>query len=986
MKKKVLITVLILAVALSILFAFTLGAGAEAAEPTLSIGGKTLVMENSIYIRYLVSAENVENINDVSVFVWNDAAKLYDKEAAVAEVKTTGANEVKDGVTYYYFEFTGVAAKMLADDFYAVVYTTVDGVEYKSAPSKYSVVKYAYNMMGKLDKPASTVENLVPLLETMLDYGASAQTFFGYKTETPANADFYQIKTVGGKLADGFADGLYVEGKEVTITADAPADGFKFVGWKQGSTGEIVSADMTATVIVGTANETYTAVYEEDIPDLTAIVGKWTGSETVYYTTTEYEFVIEANKIASAKAGSNVMNVTKVAFDGTTLTVTYTIDGIDGAKTMVFTYADNALTCAATDAGNTLTLNKMVTVSIDYGTSTQADKTVEVAYGASYKLAKPSTFTGYNFKGWYINGEFVSATSAYTIPAVTEDTTAVAYWEIRTYSIKFYDQDATLIKTLTIEYGAYIPEEEVPTEDDVITKEGYTFTGNWVSTNGGSIARDPKAAVKNGMSFYPVVIDPQVPVSTLAGAWIGTETEDNSNEYYGIVNIITREYTFVIDAEGNITVPTIVVTVDNGDGDITGPDTYTDAVVSDVTFNGTVLKLTVTYNGTATKKTYSFTYDAEAKTLTKSTSFVLNSAPDLTAIAGKYTGTEEVANLNYEFVIENYAIASAKYGDFVMNIADVTFIDGILTVNYTIEGVEEVKTIVFAYDDATKTLTTESAAALNALTLTKIITVTIDYGKQGSVTTKEYAYGAEIKKPTTVGYSLAGHSLTDWYLNDLNGEVITFPIIAAEDITIVAEWTAKPYTVKFYNQNNEVIRTLTVYGGERIPADQIPTADEIITVEGFEFAGTWRTSKSGTTLFDVANDTVTAAKNLYPNMIEPQVPVSTLAGTWVGTETEDNSYPSYGITDIRTREYVFVIDAEGNITFTCVETIDDGEEKVATAYAADCVVSDVSFNGTTLKLTVSYKEGASTHKYEFTYDAAAGTLYENSYFTLTKSE
>ena len=265
MKKKVLITVLILAVALSILFAFTLGAGAEAAEPTLSIGGKTLVMENSIYIRYLVSAENVENINDVSVFVWNDAAKLYDKEAAVAEVKTTGANEVKDGVTYYYFEFTGVAAKMLADDFYAVVYTTVDGVEYKSAPSKYSVVKYAYNMMGKLDKPASTVENLVPLLETMLDYGASAQTFFGYKTETPANADFYQIKTVGGKLADGFADGLYVEGKEVTITADAPADGFKFVGWKQGSTGEIVSADMTATVIVGTANETYTAVYEEVI-------------------------------------------------------------------------------------------------------------------------------------------------------------------------------------------------------------------------------------------------------------------------------------------------------------------------------------------------------------------------------------------------------------------------------------------------------------------------------------------------------------------------------------------------------------------------------------------------------------------------------------------------------------------------------------------------------------------------------------------------
>lgn len=37
MKKKVLIAALILAVALSIIFAFTLGAGAEEAEPILSI-------------------------------------------------------------------------------------------------------------------------------------------------------------------------------------------------------------------------------------------------------------------------------------------------------------------------------------------------------------------------------------------------------------------------------------------------------------------------------------------------------------------------------------------------------------------------------------------------------------------------------------------------------------------------------------------------------------------------------------------------------------------------------------------------------------------------------------------------------------------------------------------------------------------------------------------------------------------------------------
>ena len=626
MKKKILIAVLVLALALSTVFAFTLGAGAEEADPALSIGGKKLVLGNSIYLTYMVNAENVADINDVSVLVWNEPQEAYVKGTEKYVVKTNGKTAENKGVTYYEFVFEDVAAKRLADDFYAVAYTKVGDNEYYSAPQKYSVLKYVYNMRDKASNdPTSVKEGLIPMLDAMLDYGATAQYYFdNYKTDRLANADYYQIKVEGGKLSDGFADGFYLEADEVVITANAPADGYKFAGWKKESTGEIVSSEMTATVVVGTANETYTAVYEEDAPDLTALVGKWKGSENMYTIKNDYEFVIEANKIASAKYGDFVMNVTTVKFDGATLTINYTIEGVEDVKTIEFVYADNKLTCDAAVAGGTLELAKTVTVYVDYNGASTKDKTAEIAYGASYKLSKGS-YTGHNFIGWTINGVFVATTaSSYTIESVTEDTTVVAEWEKKPYVVKFYDQDYNVIKTINVFYGDVLAAEEIPTTG-IVTKEGYTFSGNWATSKTSTTAQDLTKPITNTKNYYPIMIEPQVSVGTLAGTWTGTETEDNSYPSYGITDIRTREYTFVIDADGNITA-VCKETIDNGEDGITGPIEYTDCVVSDVTFNGTTLKLTVTYKEGSAKKTYTFTYDAEAETLTKSASFVLTKA------------------------------------------------------------------------------------------------------------------------------------------------------------------------------------------------------------------------------------------------------------------------------------------------------------------------------------------------------------------------
>ena len=319
MKKKIIVAVLILAIALSVVLAFTLGTGAASADPALSIGGKSLILGNSIYLRYMVAAQNVANIEDVSLLVWNEPQDAFVKGTEKYEVKWVAGTTKRNGITYYHFEFQDVAAKRLADDFYAVVYTKVGDKEFYSAPNKYSVLQYAYNMMGKLDKAASTNTNLLNMLDAMLDYGATAQYYFdNYRTDRLANADFYQVKTVNGKLTDGFTDGLYLEGNLVTIIADAPTAGQKFVGWQKGSTGEIVSTEMTATVEVGTANETYTAVYG-DIETYTVTFVDYDGS--VLKTAT-----VEKGKGATAPAAPSregyVFKGWDKAFDNVTANIT----------------------------------------------------------------------------------------------------------------------------------------------------------------------------------------------------------------------------------------------------------------------------------------------------------------------------------------------------------------------------------------------------------------------------------------------------------------------------------------------------------------------------------------------------------------------------------------------------------------------------------------------------------------------------------------
>ena len=250
-------------VLLSVLFIFIFSANASesSVEPTadLSIDYCNLSFRDRVTIKYAVDAGSVTN---VKLLVWTEKPDSYAYGTQKYILESVGKSKI-NGKDYITFDFNELSAKQMTDTVYTVAYTEINGKPFYSAPHKYSVLQYAYNMLGKT-KPSTADAELINLLENMLEYGASAQLNFDYHEERLANADYYQVLVDGGVLADGFNHGLFLEGETVSITAPhTNAQGEYFTKWID-SLGNVISNDVTATYTVGNSNVTILAQYSYD--------------------------------------------------------------------------------------------------------------------------------------------------------------------------------------------------------------------------------------------------------------------------------------------------------------------------------------------------------------------------------------------------------------------------------------------------------------------------------------------------------------------------------------------------------------------------------------------------------------------------------------------------------------------------------------------------------------------------------------------------
>ncbi len=256
MKKYFKISLAVATAVVMMLAIFVFASAAETVSPDLRIAYCNLSFENDTHIMYAVKSNDA----NVKLLVWDAPQTEYALGTQIATVDPLAEQMDINGEMHTIFKYTGLAAKQMTDDVY--VRTCINNgadVAY-GAVHKYSILQYSYNKLGKTGV-ATTNEKLIKMLNSLLDYGASAQEMYNYKTDRLANANFVQIKLADATLSDGFKSGLYLEGDTITLRAPEQNDeNVSFTRWRD-SDGNIISSSAGYTFTVGNTNNTYTPEY-----------------------------------------------------------------------------------------------------------------------------------------------------------------------------------------------------------------------------------------------------------------------------------------------------------------------------------------------------------------------------------------------------------------------------------------------------------------------------------------------------------------------------------------------------------------------------------------------------------------------------------------------------------------------------------------------------------------------------------------------------
>ena len=302
MLKKFILLFLALSLLAGVFSAVSIVASAETVEPQMSIAYCNLSFRDTVCIKYAVAS----NVSDVKILIWTSPEAEYTVGTHDSEI-TKYYTENIGGVPHMVFDYTELSAKQMTDVVYARAYAKVDGVDYYSDVSKYSILQYAYNKLA-----TSSDEELKELLTNMLAYGATAQKYFDYKEDRLPTADWYQIKVVGGLLDDGSSAGLYLSGDKVTLIApDTDADGKTFSHWVDDN-GNLAAYE----VIVDSKNVIYTSVYVDLQIESKGLAFTSNGDGTCYVngigTCTDTDIVIPTK----SPAGDMVTGIGAKAFLG----------------------------------------------------------------------------------------------------------------------------------------------------------------------------------------------------------------------------------------------------------------------------------------------------------------------------------------------------------------------------------------------------------------------------------------------------------------------------------------------------------------------------------------------------------------------------------------------------------------------------------------------------------------------------------------------
>ena len=702
-------------------------------------------------------------------------------------------------------------------------------------------------------------------------------------------------------------------GATVAAPAAPSKAGFKFVGWY--AEGAEAAYDFTAAVYADVA---LTAKWELDLPDLTAIAGTYTGTETDgLYINNKYTFVINADGTITASYENSYtsvdMTINYVIFENNVLTINYT--AASTTADLVFTYEDSKLSTDSAVAGEALTIAKTYSVIFD-SNGANKDKTYTVVHGETITEYKP-TRTGYDLEGWYLDGvKFDFATP------ITSDVTLVANWEVKMVEVTFLGQDGVTVEaTIKVAYNTVFGDIEAPTS--ITTTDGYKFNGKWYSSATATSPVSSTSKLTSNKSYYPGLI---APMTDIDGTWTGTDSKGNA-------------FTMVVNgAEQTVSITTV-----NG-------DTVTEYNVASIYYkefagiSSTAVKLVIRYTTAAssTESTLTLTYTEEG-TFTGSNSLTL--------------AKEGIKNYTVSFDTDggSAVVEQTVLQDATAEKPEDPTKDGFKFLGWYLGDV--------AYDFATPvTSDITLTAKWEEVVVTTTYTVTFTNGS--SVTSQEVAAGECAVAPADPTKS--GKKFMGWFNGDAKFDA-TAPITS--DIDFVAKWG---YEVTFYTQSKEEVKKIIVEEGTAIPADEIP---EPQVNEGFVFSGVWHKSYTVSAAPVDVTANITGATKLYPGVIADGVTI--LDGTWNGQKTSSDGT----VTEKDTFIIDVIVDENGKVIGVNVTaTVIDVEDDTTLTYTPEQMAS-VQYNasGSNMQLCIKfYKTETSFATYAINYTTDGIIKYGSS--------
>ena len=414
--KKVIVLITVFACAFMLLGLVATASG-ESTEPKLEILAGNLSFEDSVALLYAVNVTGAD-ADKAEMLYWTAPKGANDLYTKGTENYSSSpiADETVDEKECKVFRYDYLFAKEMTDYIYSRAYITVGGQEYYSSVVKYSVLEYAYNMLGYTAE-GSDDENLHKVLNNMLEYGASVQEYKNYKADRLATDRWYKVQLTAGTLDDGFAHGLYLPGDNVTLTAPlTDADGATFTSWVN-SKGAKVGTTPIFELTVTDKNEVYTPVYVKYSSGFDFYSNE-DGTCCIDGMGTCEDTVLRIPPISPS--GDLVVEISGSAFAGEGITAVYFPSTIEMIGSRAF--------------------NNCTSLADVYYDGTEEEWNENVTVGSR-------------------NTPLDEATMHFNEPT------------IETFTVTFVDHDGTVLKTETVESG----KSATPPQEPI--REGYNFIG-----------------------------------------------------------------------------------------------------------------------------------------------------------------------------------------------------------------------------------------------------------------------------------------------------------------------------------------------------------------------------------------------------------------------------------------------------------------------------------------------------------------------------